>query len=279
MPGSPDPSRFRRRPSPPLAPYVELFWAVDEQAPAARGLLAREHVLPTARMHLVFRLNDPLRVFAGAEDDCGEVIGSAVVGGARDGFYVRDVSRPLSSVGAQLRSGAAEVLFGPGAGELAGRHTPLDAIWGGEVESLRDRLASLPTPESRVDALERALLARVGMPRALHPAVAQALHDLRLTPRVGRIVRATGYSHRTLLLQFRRAVGLGPKEYCRVLRFNRALRSLAGGRPLADVAAAAGYADQAHFTREFRACAGVPPSWYRRARPDQLHHLRRTPQR
>ena len=67
----------------------------------------------TGQMHLVFRLSgEPLRLFDHDQDREGRVISTMLVGGARSGFYTRDVTAPLCSVGALLRPGAAEVLFG-----------------------------------------------------------------------------------------------------------------------------------------------------------------------
>src|SRR5690606_30703536 len=92
---------------------------------------------------------------------------------------------------------------------------------------------------------------------------------------IGGIVRATGYSHRALIALFRRSVGLTPGDYRRILRFRAALGLIgsAGAPSLAAIAAEAGYSDQAHFTREFRACAGVTPGEYRRRRPESPFHV------
>ena len=56
------------------------------------------------------------------------------------------------------------------------------------------------------------------------------------------------------------AFGYGPKTLARVLRLQRALALARGGVPLAETAARAGYADQAHLARDVRELAGVPPT-------------------
>ncbi|MDW6058529.1 helix-turn-helix domain-containing protein [Streptomyces sp. FXJ1.4098] len=71
--------------------------------------------------------------------------------------------------------------------------------------------------------------------------------------------RADGWGSRTLEKRFREQIGLPPKTAARVLRLRRALRLLARGRVPAQVAAASGYCDQAHFTRECTAMTGLPP--------------------
>jgi AraC-like DNA-binding protein len=272
----------RRAPRPALRPFIETLWATDERPSSFAAVAARrEHVLPTGRMHLAVRLSgEPLRLFDNAGDHSGRLVSEAVVGGARDSFYIRDVSQPLCSVGAVLRPGAARALFGVQADELAGRHTPLYDLWGRPVASMRDQLAEIRSLDARLDTFEALLASRLPRVRGLHPAVAQALERLMAEEERGsslavrEIVRQSGYSHRTFISLFERAVGLTPKVYCRVLRFQRALRRVsAETASWLDVALAAGYSDQSHFNREFRAFVGVTPSEYRQAAPRFPNHL------
>jgi AraC-like DNA-binding protein len=259
-----------------LRPFVEKVWALDETSPgdALRGR-RREHVIPTGRMHLVFRLCDaPLHVFDDERDPVGQAVSTMVVGGARARFYVRDVSTPLCSVGALLRPGAAEILFGVHADELSGRHTALEDLWGRGAASMREELAELASPEERLDAFERMLVRRLPTVRGLHPAVAHALQQFAATASVHDVVKQTGYSHRRFIELFSRTVGLTPKTYCRVLRFQHVLRAGTGAlASLIDVAMASGYSDQSHFNREFRELTGVTPSRYRQAAPRAPHHV------
>jgi len=249
---------IRRAPRRELAPFVSRLWASDEHA--AQG--ERERVLPTGAMHLVIRLDHPLRVFDRGDDPVPRTIGHAIVGGARAAAYVRDVSLPVSSVGAQLRPGVAELLLGVPAIELAGHHTRLDDIWGAAAAELRERLVLAGDANRRLDLFEAALVARLPRVRALHPAVAHALAQFAAIDDVATVVDEVGYSHRRFIAVFRTAVGLAPKLYCRVQRLQRAIARMPSGS-LADIAAGAGFSDQAHLTREFRELAGVSPGEYR----------------
>ena len=266
--------RLKRLPRPALRPFVETLWVTDETSQLPSVTPRREHVLPTGMMHLVFRLADnPLRLFEDAADAAGEFVGDAVVGGARASFYIRDISRPLCSVGAQLRPGAAQALFGIPADELAGRHTQVEDLWGPSVASMREQLAEC-APAQRLDVFEAMLADRLPAVRGVHPAVARALEQFSSTSNVHDVVTASGYSHRTFIALFLRSVGLTPKLFCRVLRFRRALeRVSADHMSWVDLAGAAGYSDQAHFNREFREFAGVTPGEYRRTSPRFAHHV------
>ncbi|WP_343929149.1 helix-turn-helix domain-containing protein [Tsukamurella strandjordii] len=76
---------------------------------------------------------------------------------------------------------------------------------------------------------------------------------------VSAIASEAGLGERALHRLAQRSFGYGPKTLARILRFQRAVAAIRGGGPLAAVAAAAGFADQAHLTREVRALTGTTP--------------------
>ncbi|HEX5660865.1 MAG TPA: helix-turn-helix domain-containing protein, partial [Polyangiales bacterium] len=207
--------------------------------------------------------------------DAVDALAPAVIGGARAGYYVRDLSLRSYALGVELFPGAAQWLFGTPASELAEAHTALGDVWTpNEVERIRDQLASQPTPEAQLDHLERILLARLPRVRALHPAIACALRELGLHD-VGTVVHDSGYSHRGFNNLFSASVGLTPKRFVRVKRFAYALERVHGAdeESLASLAAACGYSDQAHFTRDFREFSGLTPARYRAVSPKFAHHV------
>lgn len=243
------------RPEGPTHPLIERVWHAESSS--SSGI---ERVLPTGAMHVVLRLADaPLSL---VEDGGLREVGHAVVGGARSSFYLRLVGGRSRSVGAMLKPGAARALFGASAEELAERHTPLADLWGRDAELLRDRLATSRDPLAVfVDALSR----RLG----------STTFDLPVDPEtpVAELVRRSGYSHRAFTEKFRANVGLAPKAFAKVQRFQRALALLPSSPSLAEAAFAAGYADQAHMCRDFAALAGLSPAAYRRLAPASPNHV------
>lgn len=266
---------LKRVPEAALRPFVKTLW-VTKQPGRKSPTADRERVLPTGGTHLVFRLSDePLRLYDDIADSSGYTVGHALVGGARSTFYLRDVSGPTWSIGAQLHPNAIRSLFGVPADELAGRHTSLDALWGGSVELLREQLFEASIPERQLDVFESILAARLPRVRGVHPAVAEALERMRTEFEVRSAVQASGYSHRRFIELFRRDVGLTPKVFCRVLRFQKILRGIAMDSSVscADLALISGYSDQPHFNREFREFAGITPGEYRQLPPILPHHV------
>lgn len=252
-----------------LRPYVEGFWARAAQpAPAAR-----ERVLPSGRMHLAVRLDgDGLRLYADAADTRGRFVANAVVAGTRDRPYFKDTSQPSRSVGALLRPGAAPALFGCRADALSNRHVALDALCGDAATQLQQDLSTETDERRQIAALQAFLLGQLRPVCALHTPIAQALAALRGGD-VGKLVEASGCSHRHFIAQFRANTGFAPKRYARLLRLQQVL---AAGNPSAswsDTALAAGYSDQAHFNREFREFTGLTPQAWRAAAGASAHHV------
>lgn len=169
--------------------------------------------------------------------------------------------RPDSRMtGLRFPPGMGPSVFGVRAHELTDRRVPLDAVWPGrEARLLAERIADAPEPGRAMEAVATGRLTEQmrGAPFAatLTGTVARMLTQGRA---VAEVAATVGLSERQLHRRCRDAFGYGPKTLARVMRLREALRLAGDGLPLAGVAAAAGYADQAHLSREFKALAGVP---------------------
>ena len=253
------------RPHPALRPYVAAAVGYRHE-----GFLPGEHLgLPSPWLTLVVPLDEPL-VLA-AHPDPGQAPGSfdALVGG----LHTRParIVHPGRQAGIQLllTPSGARALLGCPAGTLAPLDAPLEDCLGTDGRELVDRVRAADGWPERFHAAEHVLLRRLERDVAPPAGVTEAW---RLTTAaggrlpVGEVARRVGWSPRHLEQRFRAETGLSPKEAARVVRFDRARRALAdrvtaGGPPdLASLAVAAGYADQAHLTREWRAFSGLPPT-------------------
>jgi AraC-like DNA-binding protein len=270
--------QLTRPPAHHLRPFVRLLWAsTPDDAPTPQPG-AREHVLPTGGMHLVFRLGGPpLRLFRDDADAQGFTVGYAMVGGTRPAFFVRDVSVETPSVGVMLQPGAARALLGAPEDALADCHTPLDALWGADAGFALEQLHGAGSLAAQLAVVEALLTARLALRalHGLHPAVAHALAGLSGGSVIGELVKHSGYSHRRFIALFRGMTGLAPKQYTRMLRFDRVLSQFAlePHQPWVELALQAGYSDQAHLNRDFLAIAGMSPQAYRRAAPTASRHV------
>jgi transcriptional regulator GlxA family with amidase domain len=165
----------------------------------------------------------------------------------------------------RFRVGAAGSALGVAARELRDRDVPLEELWGARAAGrLAVRLERAPTPAAAVAELAAAVVARLPPAGELDGLVrAAALRAAAPRTAVERLAFDLGLGERQLRRRFDGAVGYGPKTLQRVLRFQRflVLARAAGPAPdLADLAFAAGYADQAHLTRECRRLSGLTPA-------------------
>lgn len=264
---------MRYRPAPPLDRYIDCFWWSRRNEAQNHS----EHMLPSGGAQLLLALHEtPILCCSPAAGESIAWSGS-MVHGPQSGYYESGAKPKGALIGVSFRPGAAGAVLGASMAELADRHVGLDALWGVRGRDLRERLMSVAEPKDCFRVLEESLCARIYRPLLLHPAVAQALasRSAASPARVAELQRASGYSPKHFIALFRSAVGITPKHYYRVRRFNSVVRSIAAGAGggLADLAAAAGYSDQAHLTREFREFAGVTPTGYRCGGLDRpLHH-------
>lgn len=168
------------------------------------------------------------------------------------------------SVSASLRLGAHQSVLGVPASELAGRIVALDELWGNAVtRRLRERLASARGGVAAASVLERAIAERLVDARTRSPRARLALRAAEMLGRanVGEVAGELGVSERHLRRAFREVLGMSPKAFAKLSRFERALGAADGedGASWASIAAASGYYDQAHLIAEFRAIAGATP--------------------
>jgi AraC-like DNA-binding protein len=266
---------FLHKPAAPLDRFIECLWHSAGYAPSHD----RERVLPTGTVELVFNLrDDPIQIFADECDTAGGRFGGAVVTGARSHYFVLETSQQAAVAGVHFRPGGAAPFLGVPLSEIMDRHVRLEDIWGGRAALLRQRLQEAETSSALFAVLEDALRERLLELRPGYVAVIDAARRIASDPTVARVRRIsdrTGYSPKRFIRLFHDAVGLTPKLYCRVQRFQRLLHAITAGGCVewAQAAVDCGYCDQSHMIRDFRAFAGVTPLAYRPVAADRRNHV------
>jgi AraC-like DNA-binding protein len=266
---------IRHRPAAPLDRYVQCLWWSRRDEPLAYS----EHILPSGGVQLLFALHEtPIVCWPGSPSKRKIEWSGSLVHGPQWNYYVAGPKPRGAVAGVAFRPGAAGAVLGLPMAELADHHVPLSTLWGKHGRELHERLMAARDPIEVFSVLEQNLCARIQRNLLMHPAIAHALSACSTTGsavRVAEVQREAGYSPRHFIALFRAAVGLTPKHYYRIQRFNGVLRLLASRneRDLAEIAVLGGFADQAHFTREFRELAGITPTQYRPGGFDRpLHH-------
>ncbi|MCB9751865.1 MAG: helix-turn-helix transcriptional regulator [Myxococcales bacterium] len=269
---------LRLRPRGPLARFVSSLWF-------ARGRIhyQRDAILPGGHLTLILNLGAPHRTFdprAPQELARSRLRTDAWLCGQQRGPILSEPTAETHMVGAFFHPARAAPFLGGSAGgawrpaaELTDQLVSLESLWGAtSVARARDEIASAGAPAAKLAALGRVLEARLnramGVGRPPLGGVARLERALALLegPRghsVAAVCEQLGVSARHLGGECRRLLGVSPKTYARIVRFNRALRGAARGAPRwSELARACEYYDQAHFIRDFRRFSGLTPGEY-----------------
>lgn len=176
------------------------------------------------------------------------------------------------AAGLSLGGVGLRALFSIPVQELVDEVVDADAVWkGGRWTQCLER----SDPAEILDCLECEALRHLRVDAEQNQLVATAERAIRDGVRLDAVASSVGVDRRRLVPAFREEVGLAPKRYQRILRFQRALRAMrtASPAPLAAIAASCGYADQAHMSRDFKEFSGLTPGRVHGATSTAYNHV------
>jgi AraC-like DNA-binding protein len=248
-------------PRPPLTRLVACLWTLEGHAAETGGTI--QPILPDGRPEIVLHFGDPFRRVHG--DGSVDVQPRLIYAGQLTGQLLLSPTARIGVLGIRFHPDGAAAMIAAPQHELAGRTIDVGDVARKLARTLGEVLDAVDSPAAAV-ALVQARLARLAAAARPDPRVRFVVETIRRrrgdVP-IGRLAQATGSSTRHLERRFQHLVGIPPKRLARIVRFQHALQLLdtaAGGRPDGTrTAATCGYADQAHFVRDFRDLAGCPP--------------------
>jgi len=247
----------RLPPAADLADHILNFWFMRGRGPAA--MPDGHRILPDGSMEFVFQLADPF-LERGPGGRWRKQTHLLFVGQMEGGVDIKP-SGVIHTVGVHFHPAGVSAFIPGDLSRFVNRIVPLAAALGDDPRPLATRLKSARTPERRVAILEAFLRQRQGRG---DPAMARASRQLSAAQGafdIEALAREFKLSDRQFRRRFESAVGLGPKRFARLVRFQRVFeqRLEHDARAWSEVALACGYYDQAHFNRDFRDFAGVRP--------------------
>lgn len=243
----------RLAPSARLAPFVRGYAIVETREAATRALL------PERGLVIGFR-------FAGAADLVEGGVARRVADAAITGIQgtTREMHTAAGSgiVLAMFAPAGARRFFAAPLHELFGQTGALeDLVPRAELARIGGRIADAHDHAARIAELERFLLARLASEAdPVVDAAVAAIDAARGVVRIATLARRLGISQDPLEKRFRRAVGASPKQLARLVRLQHVIDDPRAGASWSARAVAAGYFDQSHFIREFRAMTGMAPT-------------------
>lgn len=248
------------KPQPELRRFVECFWTLesDESVPHA----SQTPILPDGCVELILNCGAPFQ----QKHENGEQTTQPAH------FLVGQMTRPVliaptgfvELIGIRFHPGGTMPFLKQPLHELTNRIIELGELDSALESKLGDALNSSPLLTGRIKAIEscltrRAAQAFAGDQRLLELTASAVRLGGRIT--IDQLANSAGISSRQLERRFLIEVGLGPKLFCRVLRFQEVFRAVAGDSPgWAALAVDCGYYDQAHLIRDFQEFAHQTPA-------------------
>lgn len=249
------------QPGPPLDRFVEQIWYWD----GLPGPHAKDRLLPSGAASLIINLEeDEVRDYSGENDDVVERFPGAVLVGAFSRYSVIDTREQRRVLGVSFRPGGMWPFFDPAAEEVHNEHVSMRDLWGSHGSTLRERVLVAPTPYARLQLVEAELLRRAVRPMERRAELDFALRCLTFAPHehtIATLSERVGLSTRRFARLFTLEVGLTPKLYARIKRFERVVRRMhTPGLDWGELAQSCGYFDQSHLIRDCRSMSGFTPT-------------------
>ena len=245
------PAIFRYTPGPGIGDLVRRYWIPVWSLPVGTSTVQRVLQYPVCLLVISHEYS--------------------IMVGPHTGLGRQELSGEGWAVGVMLQPAAGAMLLGGPVSDLTDRRVPLENVPGLEGETVtaqvRAAMSEAPTEESAhrvaITHVEDALrgLGPVDEEGLLVNDIVAFVEHRSNVQRVGQICDAFGIGERALQRLTARRVGLSPKWLVQRRRLHEAAERLRTGArvDLAGLAAELGYADQAHFTRDFRTVTGLTP--------------------
>ena len=237
--------------------FIKCFWLLDDPSPSPEP----QRVFPDGRSELIFNLAEPFENLSGIGWE--KQPQSFVVGQITGPMKIRACG-PAKILGVRFHPHGANRLLNIPSNELTDSVVAVRDL-NSQLYSLTDDLHEGRWPEEQVRRTNEAIVSLASKNSRSHDqAIGFAVREFERTrglASIADVARETGISTRQLQRRFLAAVGITPKVFCRIQRFQHVIREMENpNHQWTDTAISAGYYDQAHLIRDFRQFAGTPPS-------------------
>jgi AraC-like DNA-binding protein len=252
-----------RAPAPPLDRFIDDIYCLTG-VPRHRRL----NVPPMPSAHLLINLAGPIRLYDSDPAMPPAVFTDGWFMGVWTRRFLIEYQTPVRVVGVHFKPWGISPFVDMPSSELRDRWLPVDAVWERSLDRMHDRIASATSTGEILQILEDELRSRLvpapsrGLELVDH--MAGRLEASWGAVSVGALSDSAGVSGNHLATQFKYHLGVTPKRVARIYRFARLILSVDALHPVdwSQLAEAAGYFDQAHFSKEFKDFTGHTPTAY-----------------
>lgn len=198
------------------------------------------------------------------------------------GFRTEPITIPSGTDAAMMviafKKGMAAPFFPFPMGEIANSVVDADLVWGTDFGLLREQLLATKDIDERFRIVEDFLIREFQSQMAINPCVAFAVGEMTERPdaiSIAKMNARIGYSQKHFTEMFRRQVGVTPKSYLKIMRFQKAVRTIdaADNIDWGQISLECGFYDQSHFINDFKHFAGFTPEQYAKIQTNYQNYI------
>ena len=186
--------------------------------------------------------------------------------GQRDRLFLSRPTGVVHLLGVRFKPGGLTAFTSMPVFNILNRMVPAGDILGPSMQEWEDRLYVQNSDMEKVQLLDQLFSGLLRGSSGMLPVLGSALSIIRRHPGEASILdicSQTGWYYKKLERAFKASVGYTPRQYCKIVRFNQALRGMNKHRNYTALSHSCGYYDQSHFIKDFYRYAGIPPGDFR----------------
>lgn len=249
-------------PSPALAPYIRHYWLLETDTPAK----STERITPTGNVQMLFYRGNP--ILLSSSQDSRRVNSQSILCGQFIGYSELSFSGTIKILAVIFHTHSVSALFRMPVSEFCNQKVSADEMGDRELQELEDRILYESDDLNCIRLIEHFLLSRLNPPKEHN--LERMFSAIRTINQQGGDVRISDLASSVFLStkQFQRVftghIGISPKEFLRIVRFQHALYVLQStpGMSFLQLAYECGFYDQPHLINEFKVFSGYTPKEY-----------------
>lgn len=247
-------------PSAALAEYIRCIWILE----GTPDLDEVDAIFPDGSMELVFQYGTPMKRIL-QEGESYLQSQSMLIGQISKKISLQPTGT-IGMIGIRFHPWGVFPFLPMPLHEITDREVALDLIWGSEIRELEDRIYHEPK-EAAIKAIQQFLLRRLAGNSYTTLSMRQvvlAITNNQGNTRIDGLADQSNLSERQFNRKFSNLIGLSPKHFAGIIRFQHFFRQTRQqpDQSLGAIALSCGYYDQSHFIREFKQYAGMSPREY-----------------
>jgi AraC-like DNA-binding protein len=247
---------IRIDPAPALAHLIECYWIIENDEPDGEA----QKVIPDGFAELVFHYKNQFQInINGYWQEQAKYL---IAGQITKFFYLRDTG-PAGMVAVKLKPAALTQLFGVSMEQITDQTIAIADFENPKLRELLDQVLPFVDQHQAKQVFDRFFTALLPAEETPITNAIQLIFETKGLVTVAKLAEAAKVSSRQLSRLFTKYIGVAPKYYCRIIRFNYIYELIQDKkREWAEIVYLSGYYDQSHFIRDFKAFTGEDPSAY-----------------